>query len=130
MIAPGTLDRIVGALLEQSTGRGRPLAPILHLHGSAGWKLIAVNVASPDELEGSLDDLRQVCQFESVDAFVCILRGADAPALAEGLAVSVGAVDDLAYAAAALGSEPRQSTGLEEVRPALASLLLSRPQVR
>jgi hypothetical protein len=125
MLRRGALERVVDGLLEQSAGACLPLAPVLHLRGSGGWQHLTLNAASQEELRGSLAEARNVSRFETVDAFVCILRRADARALAEGLAVPTGEGEEgIAFAAQSLSGEARESAGLAEVRDALARLLL------
>lgn len=126
MLQRGALERVIRGLLEQSAPPGRLLAPVLHLHGPGGWQHLTVNIGSPEELEGSLAEARKVSRLENVDTFVCVLRGEHAERLAEGLGVRAGKSDEIAYAAHSLSGAAGQTTGLEEMREALAHLLLGR----
>ena len=126
MLQFGALDRVVRGLVEQSARGGRLLAPVLHLHGPGGWQHLTLNVASPEELRGSLTEARKVSELETVDAFVCILPGRDAETLAAGLEVRASRGEGVAYAARLLSGEGRETPGLDEVRDALARLLFGR----
>jgi hypothetical protein len=117
---------VAHALVEQAAAGGPLLAPVLHLHGPGGWQHVTVSVANPDEARGSLGEARAVTEHEAVDAFVCIVQGEHAAALAEALDVGAGSSVGLGYAADSLTGEGGESAGLGEIREGLARLLLGR----
>ena len=126
MLQRGALAHMAKGLLEQSAAGGRLLAPVLHLHGPGGWQHLTVNLATPEELRGSLAEARRVSGLESVDAFVCLVADEHVAPLAAGLGVEAGEAQGTGYTAESLAGERAESGGLGELRAALARFLFGR----